>query len=117
VYNYTTNIYIYIYITAILSEKEYVLDGENEGETLETESTNVDAKITKMMKQVLLSPGKVVSMSILLKEKSTFRKQNGLSGKALMEKVTAEIRKLSLGEVEVYNTTNRAKVHNKTATK
>ena len=42
-------------------------------------------------------------MSILLNEKSTFCKQHGLSGKALMEKVLVEVPKLLLGEVETYN--------------
>ena len=65
----------------------------------------------KIIKQILLIPGKVISMSILLNEKSIFCKESGLSGKALMEKVLEEIPKLSLGEVEAYNISkNKTKV-------
>ena len=66
---------------------------------------------TKIIKQIFLIPGKVISMSILLNQKSTFCKQSGLSGKALMEKLLEEIPKLSLGEVETYNISkNRTEV-------
>ena len=51
----------------------------------------------KLVKQVLLIPGTVVSMSILLNHKSTFRKHNGLSGKPLNE-----ISHLALGQVKTF---------------
>ncbi len=87
-----------------------MLDGSGETEgTLQTETASEIP--TKIIKQVLLTPGKVLSMSILLNHKSLFRKTNGLSGKRLVEKVVAEIPKLLLADVETYNVTkNKTKV-------
>ena len=56
----------------------------------------------KLVKQVLLIPDTVVSMSILLNHKSTFRKHNGLSGKPLMENILNEISHLALGQVKTF---------------
>ena len=98
------------YISAILREKQDILNGLDKSEEIATSETPNDVP-PKIIKQVLLTPGKIISMSILLNQKSTFHKQNGLSGKPLMEKVLVEIPKLALGEVETYNISkNKTKV-------
>lgn len=55
----------------------------------------------KIIKHIMLTVGKVISMSLLINQKSTFRKQNGLSGKALMEKVLVETYNISKNKTKV----------------
>ena len=83
-------------------------------EVIEEKNSNtptVPLPTSKPVKQVLLTPGEVVSMSIHLNQKSTFRKHSGLSGKPLMAKVLEDITEQELGEVEAFNiSTNKTKV-------
>ena len=103
-----------ISFSAILNEKQYVMNNDNNIEKEErtnTPTVQSTGIYTKLIKQALLLPGQIVSMSILLNQKSTFRKQNGLTGKALMEKVIDNIREENLGEVETFTIpANKTKV-------
>ncbi len=86
-----------------LSKKHDLINGANDA-TKEASSTPKNDNIySKVVKQVLLIPGKIISMSILLNHKSIFWKQIGLTTKPLMERVVEEITAFSLGEVETYN--------------
>ena len=79
----------------------------------EKDSTTLTVPLptSKLVKQVLLTPGEVVSMSIHLNQKSTFCKHSGLNGKTLMPKVLEDITQQKLGEVETFNiSTNKTKV-------
>jgi hypothetical protein len=100
-----------IYFAAILSNKHDLINGANDATNEASSTPKNDNVYSKVAKQVLLIPGKIISMSILLNHKSTFRKQNGLTGKPLMERVLEQITTFSLGEVETYNISrNKTKV-------
>lgn len=64
----------------------------------------------KVFRQILLTPGKVISLSIL-NQKGIFRKTAGITGKALMDKIANEIPTLKLGIIETFTIpANKTKV-------
>lgn len=65
-----------------------------------------------MLGNVILKPGRVVSLTIL-NQKGMFRKNTqGLSGKSLMQKVVNGLPTLHLGDVETYTIPgNKSQVH------
>ena len=91
-----------ICFTAILGGKQHVMNGVDLIQEKNSTTPIVPLPTPKLAKQLLLTPGEVVSMSIHLNQKSTFRKHSGLSGKPLMTKVLDDISEQEVAEVETF---------------
>ena len=71
----------------------------------------MDQNLTKLYRCVILTPGNIVSFS-LLNRKSFFKKTvAGVSGRALMDKILKMAKQTQLGTVETYEVPgNKSKV-------
>jgi len=84
---------VFVLLLGLLNTKRFVVDGTKEQENSEPgDAPGDDVKdFQKVYKSILLSPGKVVSIS-LLNQKGQFRtERGGYAGKALMAKVNQKM--------------------------